>query len=110
MRALPRYTEEFRSDAVAAMVRGKRTPPQLARDLGVSITSLRNWYNARSMAKKKPPKGGKPAATPVAAASPDDEVRQLKRELALATKRIAELEEDREILKKAAAFFAKESE
>jgi transposase len=110
MRVLPRYTDEFRSDAVAAMLSGKRTPPQLARDLGVSVTSLRNWYYARPMAKKKPPKGARPVATSAAAASPDDEVRQLKRDLAAASKRIEELEQDREILKKAAAFFAKESE
>lgn len=110
MRVLPTYTAEFRADAVALMKRSERTPPQVARDLGVSITSLRNWYNAELMAKKKPPKGTKAAVPSVPPASPEDEVRQLKRELALAGKRIAELEQDREILKKAAAFFAKESE
>jgi transposase len=110
MRVRPIYTDEFKADAVALMLRSERSPPQVARDLGVCITSLRNWYNAQSMANKKPPRGLRAVVPSVPPTSPEDEVRQLKRELALAEKRIGELEQDREILKKAAAFFAKESE
>lgn len=110
MRVRPTYTEEFKADAVALMLGSERTAPQVAHDLGICVTSLRNWYKTQSMAKKKPPKALRAVVPSVPPTSPEDEIRQLKRELALAEKRIGELEQDREILKKAAAFFAKESE
>jgi transposase-like protein len=61
------------------------------------------------MAKK--PKGRK-APTEIAAGTetPEQELARLRREVERQRKRIETLEMDREILKKAAAFFAKESE
>ena len=110
MRVLPRYTDEFKSDAVDLLERSGRSLPAVARDLGVSVGSLRTWYKDAVMAKKKRPKAPGAASLPPAAESADDENRRLKSELATAKRRIDELEEDRAILKKAAAFFAKESE
>ena len=98
-----KFTREFQEQTLALLRRSDRTLPQVAADLGISKGTLRNWYN-RSMAKK-PVSVAAPADEPVEAA-----LLRLQRENALLQKRIAELEEDRAILKKAAAFFAKESE
>ncbi len=120
MRTRPTYTVEFRNDAVALLERTERSLAEVAKELGVSIFSLRNWYNAARMAKKKGKTGktlqgkAKPAVF-VHSAVPEEEtaeeeVERLRHELKAAQKKISELEMDRAILKKAAAFFAKESE
>jgi len=114
MRILPRYTAEFKADALELLERTNRSMPEVARDLGVSVYSLRTWYKNALVAKKKnkrPSKGAPVSATAASAGEPlGNEVEQLRRELKQAHKRIADLEMDRDILKKAAAFFAKESE
>lgn len=113
-----RYSDEFRAEAVALLQKDDHSYRQLSEDLGVNAWTLRDWYNKAEMAKKK--KGSKaPANVAMAPADETDKQRlarleqenaQQKRELALKQKRIESLEVDREILKKAAAFFAKESE
>jgi transposase len=112
-RSLPKYTPEFRDDAVKLLSRTKRSLPDVARDLGVSVGTLRNWYNDE-VSKKKPKRApSKSSQSPVLAdevESPKEKIRRLERELSTAHRRIEGLEEDREILKKAAAFFVKESE
>ena len=117
MRTRPTYTIEFRNDAVALLERTDRSLAEVATDLGVSKFSLRSWYNAARMAKKKTKRTSpqtKPAvfvqSTQASEEAPEAEVERLRRELKEAQKRINELETDRAILKKAAAFFAKESE
>lgn len=117
MRTCPRYTVEFRNDAIALLERTERSLPEVAKELGVSVFTLRSWYNAARMAKKKAKKAPgnvKSAALVQSSAqeteSAEEQVERLQRELKAAQKRIGELEMDREILKKAAAFFAKESE
>ena len=39
----PPYPEEFRREAVRLLRRGGRSIPELARELGCSPQSLRNW-------------------------------------------------------------------
>ncbi len=111
--AYVRYDDAFRRDALALLERSDRTLFQVATDLGMSASTLRYWYNAE-VAKKKKVKGRQPlkALTSVEqqAETLEEENARLKRELEAALKKNAELEEDRAILKKAAAFFAKESE
>lgn len=106
-----RYTEEFRSDAVNLVRRGDRGFKQVAEDLGVSVWSLRHWYNLEQMAKK-PKTRGAASATPSVPANetPEQQLARLEREVAKLRKENESLRTDREILKKAAAFFAKESE
>jgi transposase len=115
MRVGPRYSEQFQADAVALLVKSERTIAQVAEDLGISHQSLRNWYNASPMGKRKkrPVKvvaAEKALEQASSAETPEQRIAWLERELAAVRKRNAELEEDRAILKKAAAFFAKESE
>lgn len=89
------FTEEFKQDAVRLVVNEKYTFAAAAKAVGVGEQSLRNWH-----ARLAPP------PVPCGENASQDELREenqrLRREL-----RRAEME--REILKKAAAYFAKES-
>lgn len=84
-----RYTDEFRAEAVRQVTERGYSVGDVADRLGISTKSLYSWIRA-----DKTPKKEKDAAT---------EIARLKREL----KRV---EEERDILKKAAVYFAKESE
>lgn len=112
-RQLPKYTDEFRDDAIDLLMRTKRSLPEVARDLGVSVGSLRSWYNAR-VAKKKakgaPTKKSPPPKGAEATESAEETIRRQQREIESLRRKVEDLEEDRELLKKAATFFAKESE
>jgi transposase len=87
------YSLEFRREAVELLKRSGKSAPELARELGVSPQSLRNW--ARQIDVDE----GRAAGL---SSEEREELRRLRRELRTVT-------EEREILKKAAAFFAKES-
>jgi len=114
MRTRPFYTDQFKADALDLLERTDRSLPEVAAGLGVSSWTLRTWYNKAQMAKKKPKRPVRPPAKLVPEDSPgaslEAENLQLRRELKEAQRRIADLEMDRAILKKATAFFAKESE
>ena len=88
----PPYSLEFRREAVRLLRSSDRTVPQLARELGCSPQSLRNWA-ARSTSTRARRAG--------LTSDEREELRRLRRE-------VKTLTEEREILKKAAAFFAKE--
>ena len=93
MPKIPPYSLEFRSEAVRLLRTSGRPVPQLARELGVSAQSLRSW--AAQLAVDE---GRAEGLT----TSEREELRRLRREVKV-------LSEEREILKKAAAFFARES-
>ena len=88
------YPEDFRREAVRLLRRGDRTIPELSRDLGVSPQSLRNWSQQLDVDE-----GKRDGLT----SDERDELKRLRRENRVLT-------EEREILRKAAAFFAKDSE
>ena len=91
-RRRPTYNPEFRAEAVR-LVRTSSAPlTAIARDLGVSIWSLRKWVNAATSPSSPPLKEAERL-----------ELQRLRRE-------VRELRMEREILKKATAFFAKQSE
>ena len=90
-----RYTTEFRQSAVKLAVESGLPISRTAKDLGVNENTLHTWIG----------KYHKPVKAEVAAAGGEplhDELKRLRKE----NKR---LREEREILKKAAAYFAKES-
>ena len=89
----PPYSKEFKREAVQLLRTSDRTVPQLAKELGVSQGSLRNWANQLDVDEGK---------TEGLNGDERDELRRLRRENKV-------LAEEREILKKAAAFFASES-
>jgi transposase len=106
----PTYTPEFRQDAVSLLKNTDRSFKQVSEDLGVSIFSLRQWYNDSGVPKK--PQKKRKAETPAAHGEETAErkLARLERENAALQRENDSLRMDREILKKAAAFFAKESE
>ena len=88
------FTDEFRAGAVQLVLDGGKTIPQVARDLDLTESALRTWVDrARADAGK-----GKPG---VLTSSEREELIRLR-------KQVRDLQMEREILKKAAAFFAKE--
>jgi transposase len=90
----PPYPEEFRREAVALIRSGQRSLAEASKSLGVSQQTLRTWLKREAV-----------DAGEVKGVSSDEreELRRLRRENRV-------LREEREILKKAAAFFAKENE
>ena len=88
------YSLEFRREAVGLLRTSGRSVPQLARELGCSPQSLRNW------ARQVDVDDGRAEGL---ASDEREELRRLRRE-------VRTLTEEREILRKAAAFFAKDSE
>ena len=111
MRTMPRYTAEYKADAVALLRRTDSTFAAVADRLGCSVFSLRSWYNEAEMGKKKPKKPlTRASPSSIEPVSPHDELERLRRENIALRKENDDLKTDREILKKAAAFFVKESE
>jgi transposase len=91
----PTYTPEFRADAVRLVEQSEKSLRQVAADLGLSTEALRRWVLQARIDGGKGPAG---ALTTVE----QEELRRLRRE-------VVTLRMEREILKKAAAFFAKEA-
>jgi transposase len=109
-RARPVYTEDFKSEALNMLRTSDRSFREVSASLGISSWSLREWYKRSEMARR--PKKGKATLPGLApeGESPVEKIARLERELAASRKEVDSLRTDREILKKAAAFFAKESE
>ena len=106
----PTYTAEFKADAIELLRTTERTLGQVAKDLGVSYWSLREWYRKAEMAKNKKAGVAPSRPRPPAEETPEQRVLRLEREVVALRKENESLQMDREILKKAAAFFAKENE
>jgi transposase len=94
-RARRSFTPEFKAEAVRLCKVGDRSIRQVAKDLDLTETALREWvHRAEVDAGNGPPEALTTAER--------DELRELR-------KRVKRLEMEREILKKATAFFAKEN-
>jgi transposase len=83
---------EFKEEAVQLLRSSGRSVPQIAQELGISTTSLRNWFKQSQIDQ-----GERDGLT----TQERDELKRLRREVKI-------LQQEREILKKAAAFFARE--
>ncbi|MFB7216626.1 transposase [Streptomyces sp. NPDC056255] len=92
-----RYTAEFKRDAVALVDSTGKTVTAVARELGISSESLRGWYR---QAKADRGEGAPPGELTTAER---EELKRLRRQNAEQAKTI-------EVLRKAAVFFAKESD
>jgi len=91
----PRYTGEFKAEAVKIAVKGDKSVAETASGIGVSETALRRWMAQAEIDEGKGPAG---ALT----TEERHELTRLRRELRQVTM-------ERDFLKKAAAFFARES-
>lgn len=92
----PPYTEEFRSRALDLLRTSGKSKSEVARDLGVSVETLRHWL--------------KQAQVDAGHGRPGELTTEERLELQRLRRENRVLREEREILKKAAAFFAKENE
>ena len=93
-RTRPAYPPEFRREAVELVRSSGRSIPQLAEELGCSPQALRTWGRPADV------DGGLREGL---TSDERDELRRLRREN-------RRLSQEREILKRAAAFFARETE
>jgi transposase len=93
-RTRPPYPPEFRAEAIRLVKTSGEPIGQVAKDLGVSDQTLRNWVNQADVDA-----GKREGLTTEERA----ELRELRKEN-------RKLREEREILRKAAAFFATETE
>lgn len=91
------YTEDFRQAAVKQVIEGGRSIPQVARSLEIPKGTLGNWVSrtrkGEALTKRLPLKP----------------VTELEAEVTRLRAENARLKLEKEILKKAAAYFAKES-
>jgi len=99
MRGIPRgrYTKEFREEAVKLVTEEKLSLPEAARRLSMPPSSIGNWLKAHKAGKLgEVGKSYRPLT-------------EIEMELARMKKELAEVKMERDILKKAAAYFAGES-
>ena len=95
------YSEDFRREAIRLVDSDTKPIAQIARDLGINAETLRIWHQRAHGLKRQPEPAEAVRASRGVVASLEEENRRLKREN-------ARLLEEREILKKATAFFAKD--
>ncbi len=99
MKGIPqgRYTKEFREEAVKLITEEKLSLPEAARRLSLPPSTLGNWVK-----QFKAGRLGEVGKT-------YRPLTEIEMELARAKKELVEVRMERDILKKAAAYFAKES-
>jgi transposase len=105
-----RYDAAFRAEAVALLDRTDRSVTQVAESLGMPAGTLYRWYDQEMARRRTKPKVvtlGVQGAPPTETL--EEKLARLERENAALRKENEDLRTDKEILKKAAAFFAKES-
>jgi transposase len=91
---MPRpYPREFREGALQLVREGERPVAQLAHELGIAESCLRRWIKQDELDRHERDDGP--------TSSEREELRRLRREN-------ARLKQEKEILRKAAAFFARE--
>lgn len=85
-----KYTKQFKLDAVQLAISSEQSTAAIARDLGLNPNSLYAWINQYRSE----------LLNTGLELSPEQELKQLRKE-------VSELRQEKEILKKAAAYFAK---
>lgn len=85
-----RYTQEFRDEAVRLTVTGGKSVAQVARDLGISVPTLHDWRRQARYDHRMPVPETE---------TPEQQLKRLQKENEL-------LRQERDILKKAIAYFA----
>jgi transposase len=91
----PHYTPEFKAEAISLVRDGSKPIAVVAKDIGVSASALRKWVKQADIDEGKGPKD---ALT----TSEREELTRLRREY-------RQVKMERDFLKKATAFFAREN-
>lgn len=97
-RLIPKYTLEFKKDAARLVNEKGYTHQQAADHLGISLSAIGRWSRA-----ERSPAASSSGKKPVLSLTDQTELTRLRREN-------EQLRMEREIIKKAAVFFAKEIE
>jgi transposase-like protein len=93
MSTMPKpYPEEFRRDVVAVAQKGDIPLTQIAKDFGISQSCVKNWLKQADIED-----GHRPGAT-----------RDESAELREARKRIRQLEQEAEVMRRAVAYFSRD--
>jgi transposase len=95
----PKYSLEFKQDATKLVLEKGYSHQQAADHLGISLSALGRWVRA----ERKPAGGELTSKKPGLSLADQDELIRLRKEN-------EQLRMEREVLKKAAVFFAKEAE
>jgi len=90
------FSKEFKLEAVRLLEQGDKSPAELALDLGIRRNMLYKWQEQLKKHGNEAFKGSGRRAV-----DPSDELSRLRKEL-------AEVKQERDILKKAAAYFARD--
>jgi len=91
---MPRpYPREFRDGALQLVREGDRPVREIAQELGIAESCLRRWMKQDQLDRREREDG--------LTSKEREELRELR-------KRVRRLEQEKEILRKAAAFFARE--
>jgi transposase len=90
-----KYTSEYRQEAIRLAKVGDRSMTEVAKELGIPLQTLSRWFRQAKIDEGSGEHGELTTAE-------RQELSQLRRE-------VARLREEKEILKKATAFFARES-
>ena len=93
-----KFNPEFKAEAVRLARVGDRSVEQVAKDLDLTESSLRNWLRQATVDA-----GEAPNAADTLTSAEKSELSDLRRE-------VKRLRQERDILKAAATYFAKESE
>jgi transposase len=94
------YSKEFKLEALELFKRGDKSSGQIERELGITPGLLLKWRDRYKIVEKA---GGSIQIEPSDMESAKAEIRRLRREL-------ANVEEEREILKKALNIFSRKSD
>lgn len=86
------YSREFKTDVLNMLKTGNKTVPELSRDLGIAEQVIYRWYKKRN---------GKDETIPERISDQEKEIRELRAKL-------ADITEERDILKKAISIFSKQ--
>jgi len=91
-----KYPDKFRKDAIALVESSGRPVAEVARSLSIAEGTLWNWVRAKRDAEERD-------------ADPNALSESERDELARLRKQVIELQTDKEILRRAAAYFARET-
>ena len=94
-----RFTDEFKTEAVALLVSSGRPLVQIAGELGISPSMLRNWRTRSGRQRAGLAPHPRPASAASSTPDPTAEISRLRREN-------DRLRMERDILKKAVAIFS----
>jgi transposase len=89
------FSDDFKASAVRLVLEEGKSVNQVARDLDLTASSVGDWVSRARADRTKGKSGGLTTAE--------------REELSALRKKVRELQMERDILKKAAAFFAKEN-